>query len=199
MVPRCLGLTGGIGAGKSTALAGFAACGAATLSSDDVVHGLYARDDVRELVRERFGAVVFRDDGSVDRSALGERAFADPAGITFLEGILYPRIQEVRDAWVVARRAEGLWPLLVVEVPLLFEADLAGEFDAVLVVSASERVRRGRVTARGQDFGERADRQWTEERKLGAADRAFVNDGDPESLDDWVHGVFKDFATPAIS
>jgi dephospho-CoA kinase len=199
MVPRCLGLTGGIGAGKSTALAGFAACGAATLSSDDVVHDLYAQDDVRDLVRERFGAEVFHADGSVDRQALAARAFADPAGIRFLEGVLYPRIQVARDAWVRARRAEGHWRLLVVEVPLLFEAGLVGTFDAVLVVSAAESTRRERIGSRGQNFAERADRQWTEERKLAAADRAFLNDGDPRLLDEWVHAVFTEFATPVIA
>jgi dephospho-CoA kinase len=196
MVPRCLGLTGGIGAGKSTALAGFAACGAATLSSDDVVHTLYAQDDVRDLVRGRFGDGVLRADGSVDRSRLADRAFADPAGIQFLEQILYPRIRAARAVWVRDRRSEGRWPLLVIEVPLLFEADLVDEFDAVLVVSASRSIRRERVMARGQNFGERADRQWGEERKREAADRAYLNDGDLEALDGWVRAVFSEFATP---
>jgi len=89
--------------------------------------------------------------------------------------------------------------LLVVEVPLLFEAGLAEEFDAVVVVSASEELRRERVQARGQDFGERADRQWSEDRKIAAADRAFVNDGDIAALEGWVRGVFAEFARPAAS
>jgi len=194
-----LGLTGGIGSGKSTALAQFAARGAATLSSDDVVHALYAQDDVRESVRERFGAEVFGADGAIDRRALGARAFADPDGIRFLEGVLFPRIHRARDAWIRDRRAEGRWPLLVVEVPLLFEAELAGSFDAVLVVTAPEDVRRTRVTARGQTFGERAGRQWTEDRKVSAADRAFVNDGDRARLEAWVAEVFAEFATPALA
>lgn len=196
-MPRCLGLTGGIGSGKSTALAAFAACGAATLSSDDVVHGLYAQDDVRKLVRDRFGAGVFGPDGAIDRRALGARAFTDPDGIGFLQDLLYPRIHAARDAWIRARRADGRWPLLVVEVPLLFEAGLAASFDAVLVVTAAEDVRRARVAERGQDFGERAERQWTEARKVAAADRAFVNNADPARLDAWVAEVFAEFATPS--
>jgi dephospho-CoA kinase len=195
--PRCLGLTGGIGSGKSTALAAFAACGAATLSSDDVVHALYAQDDVRKLVRDRFGVGVVRADGTVDRQALGARAFAEPDGIGFLQGILFPRIHAVRDGWIRDRRAEGNWPLLVVEVPLLFEAGLATSFDAVLVVTAPEQVRRARVAERGQDFAARSDRQWTEERKVAAADRAYVNDGDAARLRAWVTEVFAEFATPA--
>lgn len=192
-----MGLTGGIGSGKSTALAAFAACGAATLSSDDVVHALYAQDDVRDAVRERFGAGVVDPNGAIDRGALGARAFADPDGIPFLQGLLFPRIQRARDAWIRDRRAEERWPLLVVEVPLLFEAGLGASFDAVLVVTAPADVRRARVTARGQDFGERADRQWTEERKVQAADDAFVNDGGPAQLDAWVRRVFAEYAIPA--
>ena len=195
--PHCLGLTGGIGSGKSTALAAFAACGAATLSSDDVVHALYAQDDVRNLVRDRFGEAVVGPDGAIDRAVLGARAFAEPDGIRFLQDLLFPRIHEARDAWIQARRRERRWPLLVVEVPLLFEAGLEDRFDAVLVVTASEEVRRARVRQRGQDFGARADLQWPEARKAAAADRAFVNDGDPARLDAWAAGVFAEYATPA--
>lgn len=193
--PPCVALTGGIGSGKSTALAAFAACGAATLSSDDVVHALYAREDVRECVRQRFGPDVLRPDGSVDRDALGPKAFGDPSGIAFLEELLFPKVRDARDAWVRDRRAEGHWPLLVVEVPLLFEAGLQDEFDAVLVVTASADLRRARVVARGQQFGERAGRQWTEQQKVAAADRAFVNDGPPARLEAWVQGVYREFAT----
>jgi dephospho-CoA kinase len=140
---------------------------------------------------------VLGADGAIDRGSLGARAFAEPGGIAFLEGTLFPRIHQARGAWIRERRADGHWPLLVVEVPLLFEAELADQFDAVLVVTAPEAVRRARVTARGQDFDARSDRQWTEERKLSAADRAFVNDEDPARLDDWVGQVFAEFATPA--
>jgi dephospho-CoA kinase len=150
-------------------------------------------------VRARFGTAIIGADGAIDRRALGARAFAEPGGIAFLEDVLFPRIHRARDAWIRQRRADGRWPLLVVEVPLLFEADLAADFDAVLVVTAPEDVRRARVSARGQDFGERADRQWTEARKVAAADRAFVNDGDPARLEAWVAQVFAEFATPASS
>ena len=114
-----------------------------------------------------------------------------------MQSILFPRIHAVRDAWVRDRRAEGRWPLLVVEVPLLFEAGLAASFDAVLVVTAPEQVRRARVAERGQDFAARSALQWTEERKVAAADRAYVNDGDPARLRAWVMKVFAEFATPA--
>jgi len=198
-VPRCLGLTGGIGAGKSTALSCFGAHGAATLSSDTIVHELYGHDDVQVMVRERFGADVFQADGSVDRARLGARAFAQENGIAFLEAMLFPRIRAYRDEWIAARRAESSWPLLVVEVPLLFEAGIADQFDAVIVITASETVRRDRVGARGQDFSERAELQWPEARKIASADHAYINDATTADLDAWVDSIYRRYAvSPAV-
>jgi dephospho-CoA kinase len=197
-VPPCLGLTGGIGAGKSAALAEFARLGAAVLSSDAVVHGLYARPDVVAAVRDRFGPGVLAPDGTVDRAALGARAFAEEGGIRFLEDLLHPRIGAEREAWIArARAADPPPPLLVCEVPLLFEAGLRDRFDAVLVVTASPEVRRARVEARGQSFAARAGRQWDEERKVAAADHHLVNDGDLAALHAWVAEVFRAHAVAA--
>jgi len=159
------------------------------------VHALYARPDVIDAVTERFGRDVLRPDGSVDRAALGARAFAEPQGLPFLEGLLHPRIGVAREEWLDARRAATPPPpLLVCEVPLLFEAGLQDAFDAVLVVTASEDVRRARVEARGQTFAERAGRQWDEARKAAAADRVFINDGDRAALEAWVREVFAEYA-----
>ena len=138
--PPLLGLTGGIGAGKSAALSAFAALGAATLSSDELVHRLYRRRAVREIVVARFGDEVAGEDG-VDRAALATAAFADPEGMTFLEELIHPLIGPEREAWIAEMAAaEPPPPALVCEVPLLFEAGVADAFDAVLVVTASEDV-----------------------------------------------------------
>jgi len=159
------------------------------------VHGLYAHPDVITAVTERFGREVLRPDGSVDRSALGARAFAEPDGIRFLEGLLHPRIGRAREEWIAAARAaEPPPPLLVCEVPLLFEAGVTGLFDAVLVVTAPEEVRRARVEARGQAFGQRAGVQWDEDRKAAAADHVYVNDGDIAALEAWVADMFGRYA-----
>jgi len=196
-VPRCIALTGGIGAGKSTALDAFGACGAATLSSDDVVHGLYADPDVLDCVRARFGPEVFDSNGTINRARLASAAFDQEGGLGFLQDVLFPRIERYRDGWVAGRRREGRWPLLVVEVPLLFEAGLADQFDAVVVVTAGEALRRARVAARGQDFTARSARQWDEDKKVRRADRSFANDGDVDALRSWVAEVFAEFAAPA--
>src|SRR5581483_4267419 len=93
-----VGLTGGIGAGKSTALRALERAGAAVLSTDAVVHELYSDDDVLTAVRERFGDAIERD-GAVDRSALARVAFATAADREWLEGLLWPRVGERMAAW----------------------------------------------------------------------------------------------------
>jgi dephospho-CoA kinase len=194
--PLLLGLTGGIGSGKSAALAAFARLGAAVLSSDAVVHELYREPEVIAAVAERFGADVLRD-GQVDRPALAGRAFAQEGGLAFLERLLHPRIGRLRREWLAAQRAaRPAPPLLVCEVPLLFEAGIEDQFDAVLVVTAGEEVRRGRVEARGQRFAERRGRQLDETAKVARADRSFVNDGSLEELEAWAAERFREYATP---
>jgi len=194
--PVCLGLTGGIGSGKSAALHAFARRGAAVLSADDIVHRLYRDADVIAAVRGRFGDQVIAHDGSVDRAVLGPLAFAQDGGIPFLEHLLHPRIGHAREAWVAEQRAlRPPPPLLVCEVPLLFETGLTDQFDAVFVVTASEAVRRRRVAARGQEFAERSTLQWDEARKVAAAEGSYVNDASPEALDEWAGTIFTRFTS----
>ena len=100
-----LGLTGGIGAGKSTALAAFARLGCPTLSSDAIVHALYLEPEVRAAVVERFGPGVLGDDGEVDRAGAG-RARASPTRQTrrWLEQLLHPLVAAALERWRASRR-----------------------------------------------------------------------------------------------
>jgi len=166
------------------------------LSADDVVHRLYGDPDVLDVVRGRFGDAVLSPDGSVDRGALGDAAFAQEGGLAFLEDLLHPRIGRAREAWVAEQRARLLAPpLLVCEVPLLFEADLADQFDAVVVVTASDEVRRHRVEDRGQDFAGRSRHQLPEADKVARADMAYVNEGSVRDLGAWVDVVMARYAS----
>jgi dephospho-CoA kinase len=188
-----IALTGGIGSGKSEALDAFARCGAAVLSSDGVVHELYEDPEVVLAVAERFGPSVVGPAG-VDRAALGARAFAEEGGLAFLERLLHPRVEARRRAWIERERArEPPPPLLVCEIPLLYEADAADRFDAVLVVSAGEGVRRARVEARGQRFAERTGRQLPEEEKRARADAWYLNEGSLAALRAWVAERFAEY------
>lgn len=146
-------------------------------------------------MRARFGDGVLDQAGAVDRRALGPRAFAEEGGLAFLEGLVHGRVARHREQWMAARLAEAPPPpLLVCEVPILFEAGAADQFDAVIVVTASDDVRRARVEARGQDFDQRAARQMPEAEKVARADRAYVNDGDIEALRAWIADRYGEYS-----
>jgi dephospho-CoA kinase len=178
-----VGLTGGLGAGKSEALRALGELGAATLSTDEVVHELLKSDELRELVTDRLGPDVLRD-GALDRSAIAARVFGDDEARRWLEGELWPRVgsrvvnwREEVDAADPAPRAA------VVEVPLLFESGMEEAFDRTIAVVADESVREERAGARGHSsVAERAGRQLTQAEKADRADYTVRNDGSLEEL-----------------
>jgi dephospho-CoA kinase len=189
MVPF-IGLTGGIGAGKSTALTALEELGAAVVSTDRIVHQLYETDEVRRAVTERFGPEVVPD-GVVDRAELARRAFATPESRVWLEGLLWPLVGARMAAWREAlERADPRPKAAVVEVPLLFEADMEGAFDATIAVVTEEEVRAARAAGRGHAaLDERAARQLSQEQKAERADYVVVNDGTVAALRSELSGV----------
>lgn len=189
---RFVGLTGGIGAGKSEALAAAERLGAATLSTDRVAHDVLDRDDVRDLLVERWGSDV-APDGTVDRGRVAELVFGKPEELAWLESQVHPRVGEAVMQW----RAE-LDPeieVAVVEVPLLFEAAMEGAFDATLAVVADDGVRETRLAERGQPgLAGREDRQLDQAEKVKRADHVIHNDGSLEELTDRVGEVLREVA-----
>jgi dephospho-CoA kinase len=183
MVPF-VGLTGGIGAGKSTALAALERLGCAVLSTDAVVHELYESDEVRELVVERFGAEV-APGGAVDRGVLAGLAFATAEDRGWLEGMLWPRVGARMAAWRESVDGHDPSPrAAVVEVPLLFESGMESAFDATIAVLADEGIRAERAAARGHEaLDERGRRQLTQEEKAQHATFVVVNDSTVEELE----------------
>jgi len=183
-----VGLTGGIGAGKSTALAALERLGAATLSTDEVVHRLYETGEVAALVTERFGpevAVPGTHPPVVDRAALATRAFATTADREWLEQLLWPRVGEAVAAWRARRQDADPPPrALVVETPLLFESGVDRGYDATIAVVADEQLRRERAAARGhRALDERTARQLTQDEKAQRATYVVVNDGSVADLE----------------
>ena len=180
-----VGLTGGLGAGKSTALAALGRLGAEVISSDAIVHELYAAPELRDAVVERFGSEVAPDCGAVDRSALAARAFATPEDRAWLEGLVWPLVGVRVAEWLERARARQPPPrAAVVEVPLLFEAGLEGIYDATIAVVCDERLRSGRASARGHALlDERAARQLPQEEKALRATYVVHNDGSEEDLE----------------
>ena len=184
MTPVVVGLTGGIGSGKSEALAAFRRRGAATLSSDDVVRALYERPQVVEAVAEHFGSSVLSPSGEVDRSAIARLVFADETERRWLESLLLPLIFEEFARWRDAQVAAGV-PLLVHEAPTLFEAGVEGRYDAIVTISAPVEVRE----ARRPGSAARMAAQLPEEEKARRSDYVYENTGDLEQLDAFVGRV----------
>jgi dephospho-CoA kinase len=181
MAPLTIGLTGGIAAGKSEALAAFARLGASTLSSDAVVHELLDSEPLVGRLIERWGAEV-APDGAVDRTRIGQIVFADPEQLAWLEGQIHPLVAERTVAWLgsLPERTE----IAVVEVPLLFEGGRHEVFDTTVAVVAEEPVRRERAAARGHTLvDEREARQLSQEEKAGRADHVVANNGSVEDLE----------------
>jgi dephospho-CoA kinase len=187
--PLSVAVTGGIGAGKSEALAAFARNGAATISSDEVVHELYEDDDVREALRKQYGKDVFAADGSVDRAAVGDVVFADEAELLWLERLLHPLVMARTEAWrdELSRQADPP-DLAVNEVPLLYETGSERRFDFVVAISAPDELRAERAAER---LDERERRLLPDEEKLRRADFAYVNDGSLDDLDAFVADVVR--------
>jgi dephospho-CoA kinase len=181
-------VTGGIGAGKSEALRAFARHGAAVISSDEIVHELLGSDEeVRAVVRERFGDDVFGPEGQIDRGRIADIVFADPEQLDWLERLLHPRVVAAYLRWrdELASRPDPP-AVCVTEVPLLYEVGGDTRFDAVVVISAAPDVRISRQVRPMQD---RVRRLIPDEEKLSRADFAYINDGSLEELDEFVSGV----------
>jgi dephospho-CoA kinase len=178
---RFVGLTGGIGAGKSEVLAAFARLGAATLSTDQVTHELFSDPEVRDALIERWGDEIATG-GEIDRGRVAEVVFADPGELAWLESQLHPRVS----AHVLGWRS-SLDPgtdVAVVEVPLLFEAAMEDAFDATVAVIAADEVRERRLRERGQPgLAGREERQLDQAEKAARADYVLRNDGTLEELE----------------
>jgi dephospho-CoA kinase len=181
VAPLTIGLTGGIAAGKSEALAAFERLGAATLSSDVVVHELLESEPLQGRLVERWGPEVVSD-GHVNRAKIGEIVFADPEQLTWLEAQIHPLVQARTAEWLLSLPAET--EVAVVEVPLLFEAGSDGVFDTTVAVVTADEVRRERAAARGHALvDEREARQLTQGEKAERAEHVVENDGSVEDLE----------------
>ena len=186
--PIAVAITGGIGAGKSTALASFRRHGAATVSSDEIVHHLLATDpEVKEKLVDRLGEEVLGEHGAPDRERIAIRVFKDREALDFLEKLLHPLVSREYMTWREQLAALPNPPAVcVTEVPLLYEVGAETRFDKVVVVTAPPKLREAR---RGGWQDERESRLLPDRQKAKRADFTYVNTGTPDELDTWVAGV----------
>jgi dephospho-CoA kinase len=186
--PIAVAITGGIGAGKSTALEAFRAHGAATVSSDEIVHHLLASDDdVRDQIVARLGEGILGSDGRPDRGRVAQAVFGDREQLAWLEGLLHPLVSREYLAWREQLAALDEPPrICVTEVPLLYEVGAEERFDKVVVVTAPTSVREQRRRVARDD---RDSRLLPDREKVRRADYHYVNSGSFEDLFAWVGGV----------
>jgi dephospho-CoA kinase len=190
--PLAVAITGGIGAGKSEALAAFARHGAATVSSDEIVHHLLRRDEVKAALVERLGNGIVSPDGEIDRGALGTVVFNDRAALEWLEALLHPLVSVEYLQWRDDLAALPVRPKVsVTEVPLLYETGGQERFDKVVVITAPTKLRRARSHVAADD---RESRFLPDADKVKLADYAYKNIGSIEELDAFVASVMRDLS-----
>jgi dephospho-CoA kinase len=189
---RFVGLTGGIGAGKSEALAAFERLGAATLSTDRVAHDLLEDEEVSAALVDRWGESI-APGGIVDRDRVSEIVFNDRDELAWLESITHPRVGAHVLEWRQSLDPEV--PVAVVEVPLLFEAAMEDAFDATVAVVAADELRDERLRERGQSgLAGREDRQLNQLEKERRADHVIRNDASLAELESTVHRLIEELS-----
>jgi dephospho-CoA kinase len=179
---KLLGLTGGVGMGKSTAAGFLSSLGARVVDTDELARQLVqpGQPALTEIQKE-FGEKVFQPDGALNRTALAEKVFADETSRKKIEAILHPRIRECWLAQVAQWRNEGC-PLAVVVIPLLFETQAENEFDKIICVACSAATQRERLRARGwtpEQIAQRIAAQMPVEQKMARAHFVVWSEGLP--------------------
>jgi dephospho-CoA kinase len=171
-----IGLTGGIGSGKSTVLALFKKKGAFTLDSDAIVHRLQKQKTVLNAIKREFGSGVFAAGGELDRKKLAAVVFSSPARKKKLERMIHPLVR--KEIYGRLKRRKG--NVTVVDVPLLYESGWKNEFDRVIVVNAALKNRVRRLKQKGFDAADirrRIKAQWSLAKKARLADFVVDNNG----------------------
>lgn len=195
--PWVIGLVGGVGAGKSAVAAAFRSLGCVVSDSDAHARQALARPDVQATLESWWGRDVVLAAGGVDRARIAALIFADPAQRARLEGLVHPIIHRARRDDLLRAGAAGA-PALIVDAPLLLEAGVAAECDAVVFVDAPRADRLARVVAsRGWDeaeFDRREAAQWPLERKRGASQFVIGNEGRRADLAEQARGVLEALA-----
>jgi dephospho-CoA kinase len=182
--PIAVAITGGIGAGKSTALQAFRRHGAATVSSDEIVHHLLRTDpDVKRALVDRLGEEILGVDGVPDRDRIAVRVIEDREALDFLEKLLHPLVSREYLSWrEQLARLPNPPRVCVTEVPLLYEVGAESRFDRVVVITAPAKLREARSRVRD----DRESRLLPEREKVKRADFVYVNTGTLDDLDAWV-------------
>ena len=188
---KLFGIVGGIGSGKSTASALFRQFGATVISADEIGHQVLRLPDVKQAVRERWGATVFEDNGEIDRRKLATVVFADEKELSYLQSLTQPLITEEVNRQRGEHERNGV-QLCLLDAPLLLESGLEHIVDLLIFVSTPVEVRWNRVKDRGwseAEWKQRESAQLPVEEKSRRAHFVLDNSGDTEHLRTQVEAV----------
>jgi dephospho-CoA kinase len=185
-----VGLTGGIGAGKSTALAMFGELGAFAVSADQLVHALYLQPECTAELVAHFGPAVLDARGAVDRRRLAKSVRGRPEELVWLENLTHPRVAEEIERRI---REAPVDSVVVCEVPLLFESRYQRLFDLIVTIEAGRENRRNRSVHRFdlEMFSELEALQASSEQRVAGSDLVFLNDGDLDHLSKFVDQAYE--------
>ncbi len=175
-----IGLTGGIGCGKTAAAACFAELGFNVVDADQLARQVLESADCVSQLRARWGDACLGAEGRPNRRWIATKVFNDPAELAFLEGLTHPEVARLRQAAVVETKRHH-----VVEIPLLFEKNLTTGFEFIVCVACSEETRRSRLLEKGlteEEILRRIASQMPLSEKVKRSDVVFWNDGEPEFL-----------------
>jgi len=191
-----VGLTGGIGSGKSLAAQFFSQLGALVIDADQLARSAIERgSEGFDEVLLRFGDTILKN-GDIDRVALGQIVFENPKAKKDLEAIIHPRIRAEFEEAVASLEADQI---MVYEIPLLVETNAADRFDFIVTVESQPELRKARLRARGMfhsDIEKRMASQATEEQRREIADCVLTNDGSEDELLRQVENIWESTILP---
>lgn len=198
-----IGLTGSIGAGKSTVAKLLRKSGYVVIEADAIAHeGLKKGTPTYDLIVNKFGSGIVDSNGEINRSALGRVIFGDETSRAWLEGVLHPMVQKrVRDLREQLQKKGDA--MAFYEVPLLFEKGLQNQFDKIVVVWVSTKVQEQRLQARNawtsEEIAQRNQSQWPVGEKVKLADFSINNDGELAELEKTVAELIKKLSSSAVT
>ena len=189
-----IGLTGGIGSGKSLVARQLTQLGCAVIDADQLARQALDEPAVRDRLVAKWGAQLLDDAGRIDRRKLAAIVFGDPTRLRKLEALTHPRVHAARADLHRQYQADPAVKAIVEDCPLLLEVGLDKECDALIFVSAPLELRQERVArTRGwtkAELAEREKNQWPLDRKAAVADYVLANDADEDRCFSHVRGVF---------
>lgn len=195
-----IAVTGGLASGKSTVCDLFRSFGAEVVSADAVVHQLLSgHPQLIQAVAALLGPDVLTDN-VLDRKKIAQAVFNSPKILKSLESLIHPAVRQAIHERYVQACASGQKTLFIAEIPLLFESEQSNDFDKTICVVADENIRKQRYGKRtaGQenDFNQRQQNQWPQEKKAQQADFVIINNGSLEQLQKDVYAVYKLLINP---